>query len=349
MKRDARKLSPETQYEIRRQAVSYHKQGVKNREIARRLEVDETTIGQWLKIYRENGLRALKPKKRGPKVGVHKKLSPKQQDRIKKQLIDKTPEQLKMPFALWSREAIVSLIKDLTGLELDRRLVGEYLRDWGFTIQRPTKQAYQRNDAKVKEWLEEEYPAIEELAKSEGAEIHWADETGIKSHDHRGRGYAPVGQTPIRKHNPVIEKVNMISSVTNQGKLRWMCYEGSFNYQVFHKFLRGLILEAKGRKLIVILDNLRVHHAKVIKRWVRRYSDLIELRFLPSYSPDLNPDEYLNCDLKTELSKRPEKRDKGMWKPTVEQCMKDLESQPERIKSYFEAESIKYAGFKKSA
>ena len=141
----------------------------------------------------------------------------------------------------------------------------------------------------------------------------------------------------------------MISSVTNQGKLRWMCYEGSFNYQVFHKFLRGLILEAKGRKLIVILDNLRVHHAKVIKRWVRRYSDLIELRFLPSYSPDLNPDEYLNCDLKTELSKRPEKRDKGMWKPTVEQCMKDLESQPERIKSYFEAASIKYAGFKKSA
>ena len=343
MKRDARKITPDAQYEIRRQAVSFYQNGERNREIAHRLEVDETTVGQWLKIYRKEGLEALKPKRRGPKVGVHQILSLKQQKEIQKKLIDKTPDQLKMPFALWSREAVASLIKTMTGLELDRRLVGKYLKSWGFTIQRPTKQAYQRDDKKVTEWLETRYPEVEKEAKLQGAEIHWADETGIKSHDHRGRGFALKGKTPIRKHNPVREKVNMISSITNQGKLRWMCYEESFTYQVFHRFLKRLIMEAEGKKVFVILDNLRVHHSKVIKRWIRRYQHLIQLEYLPSYSPDLNPDEYLNCDLKTELAKRPEKREKGNWRSTVERCMNDLQSQPQRIQSYFKAEPINYA------
>lgn len=346
MHRDARKLTPEAQFEVRRQAIYYFEQGFSHRKIASLLEVDKNTIGRWIRTFKAGGLNALKPQKRGPKEGVHTKLTIEQQKSIRAKIIDKTPEQYKMPFALWSREAVTDLIKQETGLELDRRLVGEYLKRWGFTPQRPAKQAYRRNDKKVKQWLEEEYPAIEIKAKKENAQIHWADEAGVKSHDHRGRGYALKGHTPIRKHNPVVEKVNMISSVTNLGELKWMCYDESFTYQVFHRFLKQLIQEAKGRKIIVILDNLRVHHSKVIKRWVRMYSDLIELYFLPSYCPDLNPDEYLNCDLKTELAKRPEKREKGNWRPTVESCLQMLEEKPERIASYFKAKSIEYAARK---
>ena len=122
-----------------------------------------------------------------------------------------------------------------------------------------------------------------------------------------------------------------------------MCYEGSFNYRVYHRFLRQLIKDAQGRKIHIIADNLRVHHSKIIKRWVRRYAHLIELHYLPSYCPDLNPDEYLNCDLKTELAKRPERRAKGQWNKTVQETLEGLARQPERIKSYFKAEKIKYA------
>ncbi len=316
---------------------------MQNRAIAKQLEVDESTVSVWLSVYRAGGMKALKIKKRGPKPNKHGKLTTKEQATIKKQITDNTPEQKKMPFALWSREAVQDYIRQTTGKDLDRRLVGTYLKKWGFTPQRPLKRAYQRDEKKVTDWLEHEYPAIEARAKKLNAEIHWADEAGIKSHDHRGRGFAPKGKTPVRLHNPSYEKINIISSVTNQGKLRWMCYKENFTYQVFHRFLKGLIHEAKGRKLVVILDNLRVHHAKVIKRWVRRYSNLIELEFLPSYSPDLNPDEYLNCDLKTELSKRPERRQKGKWEFTVKECLTDLSNKPERVQSYFQADSIKYA------
>jgi transposase len=219
--RDARTISPNTQFEIRRQAVRLQQGGYKISTIAKLLEVDRNTVGKWLRKFKEGGFESLKPKKRGRKNGTKMQLSQKIQDTVRKLLIEKHP----------------------------------YLNRWGFTPQRPIKRAYQRDDKKVKEWMEETYPSIKKRAKSEGAEIHWADEVGIKSHDHRGRGYSPRGKTPVRMHNPSYEKVNMISSVTNQGTLQFMCYDGSFNYRIFHEFLKQLIKSSRGRKVFVIVDH----------------------------------------------------------------------------------------------
>ena len=341
--RDARKLTKEAKEEVRRQAVKMHRDGKNNTEIAQSLEVHRSTVSTWINRYKKSGLEVLKARKLGRKPGSGMQLEKQEQDEVRKRIVEKNPEQLKMPFALWTREAVGGLIFELTGKQIDLRQVGRYLKRWGFTVQRPIKEAYQRDEVKVKRWLDEDYPAIKAQAKKEGAEIQWLDESGIKSHDHRGRGYAPKGKTPIRKHNPNGEKINKVSSITNQGKLRFMCYEGSFDYRMYHKFLSQLIRDAGGQKIHVIADNLRVHHSKVIKRWVRRYSDLIELHYLPSYCPDLNPDEYLNCDLKTELAKQPEGRNKGQWTKTVVATLQNFAKQPERIKSYFQADKIKYA------
>lgn len=342
-KRDARTLGIKAQEEIRRQAIVFHKSGKKNVEISKLLEVNRTTVSGWINKFKREGAEALKSKKQGRPEQSGMQLTASEQANVSKRIIEKDPQQLKLEFALWTREAVGLLITRVTGKELDLRQVGRYLKRWGFTPQRPVKRAYQRDDKKVEAWMKEEYPSIKERAKVEGAEIHWADESGIKSHDHRGRGYAPKGKTPVRLHNPNGEKINKISSITNQGKLRFLCYEGSFNYRVFHRFLKALITEADGKKVIVIVDNLRVHHSRVIKRWVRKYSKLIELQYLPSYSPDLNPDEYLNCDLKTELAKKPERRKKGKWAEVVENTLNEFVNQPERIRKYFKAESIKYA------
>lgn len=339
-KRDARSLTPETQEEIRRQAIRLLK-SLKPREVADQLEVSRNAVYEWKKAHKAGGMKALKAKKQGRPKGTGLTLSDEQQGKIRIIICDATPDQLKMPFALWTREAIASLIKDLFKISLERRQVGRYLRRWGFTPQRPVKRAYERNDKAVRKWMDEEYPAIARKAAAEDAEVHWGDETGIKSNDHRGRGFAPKGKTPVLRHKGKAESVNMISTVTNTGKLRFMIYDGSFNAQVFIRFLSRLI-RSSPKKIHLIVDNLRVHHAKLVKAWVAERPEKIELHYLPSYSPDLNPDEYLNCDLKTELARRPERRLKGKFKETVRSTIKKLQSLPKRVARYFNAKPLSY-------
>lgn len=292
-KRDARSLTPKTQEEIRRQAIRLLKK-LKPSQVADQLEVSRNAVYEWIKAHKAGGMKALKAKRQGRPKGTGLTLSVEQQAKVRMIICDATPDQLKMPFALWTREAIQSLISDLFKIKMERRQVGRYLKRWGFTPQRPVKRAYERNDKAVRQWMDEDYPAIAKKAAAEDAEVHWGDETGIKSNDHRGRGYAPKGHTPVLRHKGKAENVNMISTVTNLGKLRFMIYDGGFNAQVFIKFLTRLI-KSSPKKIHLIVDNLRVHHAKLVKEWVAQHAEEIELHYLPSYSPDLNPDEYLNC------------------------------------------------------
>jgi len=191
-------------------------------------------------------------------------------------------------------------------------------------------------------WLDEEYPAIEEKAHKEGAEIHWGDETGMCNQDQVGRGYAPKGKTPVRERRGKLEKINMISTVTKLGKIRFMFYEGSMNYQQLIKFMSRLIKDTD-KKVHLILDNLRVHHAKKVKQWANKRTEKIELHYLPSYSPDLNPDEYLNRDLKAELSRKPSDKREGHFKSQAKTEMRRLQKSPGRVKKYFRSSSIRYA------
>lgn len=194
----------------------------------------------------------------------------------------------------------------------------------------------------VGQWLKQDYPKIAQAAKAENAEIHWGDETGIKNECQYGRSYAPKGKTPVRTSMAKKLSLNMISTVTNQGKVRFMSYKGGMNAKVFIKFLKGLIKGAS-RKIYLIVDNLRVHHSKIVKEWVANHSEQIELFYLPSYSPEMNPDEYLNCDLKIGLSNKPSPKTEKQLKDNVMSYMKTLQNSPTRVAKYFKHESIKYA------
>lgn len=340
--KDARKLGDAELFEKRKQAVLLYQDGHSMSEVGKIVGVHRNVVGEWMALWRKGGEAGLKPKRRGNPSGKGRKLSPPQEKEVVRLITDRAPDQLKLPFALWTREAVVQLVSERYGIDLALRTVGDYLKRWGMTPQRPVKRAYERSEPAVKRWLEEEYPGIERRAKEQGAEIHWSDETGVKSTDIRGRGFAPKGKTPVVRHKGKAEKVNMISSITNQGKLRFMFYEGRFTQIVFLRFLKRLIKNAK-RPLVVIVDNLPVHHGKKVASWLEKNSDRIQLEFLPSYSPDLNPDEYLNCDLKQEIAKRPERRQKGKFRSTATKVMRSLQNQPARVVSYFKADTIKYA------
>lgn len=339
---DARSLKPDVQQQLRNQAIRLRKSGRKYREIAEIIGVHLGTVSKWCNNYKRDGQKGVRIKKRGRKLGSHRTLAIEQEKEVQKLIEDKEPDQLKLPFALWTRIAVQQLIKRKYLIDMPIRTVGEYLHRWGFTPQKPLKRAYEQNPKVVKKWLEEEYPQISKRARKEGAEIHWGDETGLNSDSYHGRSYAPRGKTPAIRISAKRENINLISTVTNQGKVRFMVYKNTMNSQTMIKFLKRLIKDAD-RKVFLVLDNLRVHHSYKVRDWLSDHEDQIEIFFLPSYSPELNPDEYLNCDLKAGVHSGTPARSKEQLNTKAVSHLRMLQKSPDRVKKYFKHPKISYA------
>jgi len=111
------------------------------------------------------------------------------------------------------------------------------------------------------------------------------------------RGFAPKGRPPVLPVETKRERVNMISAISQQGRLRYGIYQDSMNQQKLLAFMRRLIANSK-QKVFLIMDNLRVHHGKLVSAWLERHKSQIEVFYLPPYAPEYNPDEYLNHALK---------------------------------------------------
>lgn len=340
--RNARSLKPIELMERRKQAVALYKSGMNRIEISRIVNAHRNVVGQWIKAWKEDGDSSFEVKNPGRSKGSGCRLTGVQASAIKRLITDNNPDQLKFSFALWTREAIKLLILERFEIDIPIRTIGDYLKRWGFTVQKPKKRAYERNDRAIQRWLNEEYPAIAKRAKKEGAEIQWGDETGIRSDDVQGRGYAPKGKTPVVKRKGCRERISMLSTVTNRGKLRFTIYKGSINSDLLIKFMKRLVT-SNDKKVFLILDNLKVHHSRQIKDWLEKNSEFIEVFFLPSYSPELNPDEYLNSDFKREVRKLPDSRAKGTLEKNVRSVMHRIQKQPNRIVKYFQAEEVLYA------
>jgi len=339
---DGRKLSIDAQEERRKTIVRMRRQGKKLWEIEEAVCLSRTTVCKALKTYREGGWKALRGKQRGTKMGENRNLAVDQEAAIQKKIIDRRPEQLRLDFALWTREAVRQLILGECGIDMPIRTVGEYLKRWGFTPQKPVKFAYERRPEKVKEWLDVTFPEIREKAKQEKAGIYWGDETGLRSSDVRGRGFSPRGETPVISATAKYENLSMISAITNKGRVQWMIVDGTVNADRFIEFLKGICKDSR-RKVFLILDNLKVHHSKPVKQWLETRKSKIELFFLPAYSPDLNPDEHLNSDLKQGVGSKAPSRTKHLLQKSATDHMTMLKASPNRIRRYFKDPAIQYA------
>ena len=322
---DARRISPTEQHERRRQVIRAYQRKVNKRQIAREVGLSYSATCKVIDRFNAGGLAALVPRVRGRREG------------------DKRPEQLKMDFALWSRAAVMQLIERECGISLQVRSVGKYLARWGFTPQKPIKRAYEQSPQAVRTWLDEQYPILAARAKAECAEIHWGDETALVNTDVRGRSYAPKGKTPVAMAvGGTRQKLSMLASVPNQGKARWMIIDGAFNHEKLIEFFEALVADA-GRKVFLILDNLGVHHCKPVKAWLAQHAEQMEVFYLPSYSPELNPEERLNADLKQVIRRKVPARTKAKLRAAAEDHMATIGSEPERVKAYFRDPYVRYA------
>ena len=310
--------------------------------IGQALGVHYMTVSMWWDRYQAGGLEALASRARGPKAGVHRRLTARQEQAMQRAITDTTPDQLKLPFALWTRTAVAQLIQRRFGITMPVRTMGHYLQRWGFTVQKPLKRAYEQRPEAIAAWLKHEYPQIKKRAVAQGAEIHWGDETSLSTSDARGRGYAPKGKTPVRTVLSQRKSVSFLSTITNAGTLRFMVLKKPIDASTLIRFLQRLCRDA-GRKVIVILDNLSVHKARDVRAWVADHADEIELCYLPSYAPELNPDEYLNGDLKLSVAKRVPARDRAALLRTATARLRSLQQQPERVKKFFQHPRVQYA------
>lgn len=339
---DARTLPPDAQAEKRRLAMTLCEAGESFSAISRTLGVHYMTVSMWWDRYQAGGLDALAVRTRGPKVGVHRRLTARQEQAIQRAITDTTPDQLKLPFALWTRAAIAQLIQQKFGIAVPVRTMGHYLKRWGFTAQKPIKRAYEQRPEAIATWLKTEYPRIKRRALAEGAEIHWGDETSLSTSDARGRGFAPKGKTPVRPILSQRKSVSFLSTISNAGTLRFMVLKKSVDAATLIRFFTRLCRDA-GKKVFVILDNLNVHKARQLRDWVAAHADAIALFYLPSYAPELNPDEYLNGDLKLSVAKRAPARDRDTLLRTATARLRSLQRRPDRVKKFFHHPRVQYA------
>jgi len=340
--RDFRKLEPAVQAELRRRAVALVDAGKTRQEAAAAVGVNRRFVGEWVKARDLCGDSALDGAKRGRRPGEQLVLQDKDAARIRRLITDKCPDQLKLPFALWTREAVAVLIEQLTGVRLSLQAISVYLQRWGFTAQRPMKRATERREPEIRRWLERDYPALVKRAKAEKAEIQWADETGLSNQANYGRSFAPKGKTPIIPRTVARFSQSMISSLTNRGKLRFMVYDGALSASIFLRFLKRLVRDAQ-QKIFLVVDNLRPHRARIVTAWVAANSDKIELIYLPPYAPEHNPDEFVNNDVKQAMARRRVPRDKAELKKGLTSYMRGLQKRPAKVRAFFQAPTVRYA------
>lgn len=339
--KDGRNRTASTQEVIREQVIDFlkKKRGSQG-EAAKIFGLHIRSVNRMWARYRAGGNRNIKSKKRGVQGG--KKVNGKQADELRRLIKNKLPDQLKLPFGLWTRDAVKLLMRKRYGIVLSRTQVGRYLKSWGYTPQRPIGKAFEQKPAKVKEWLEKEYPKIKKRAVKEKAVIYFGDETGMRSDHHAGRSYAPVGKTPVIKRTGQRFSLNMISAISNRGHLQFMIIDGRFNSEVFQTFLQQMIKYSK-QKIFFVTDGHPAHKTKKLNEWLAQRTHRLKVFFLPPYSPELNPQEYVNQDLKTNVIGKKRPINKEEMKKNVEDFMNRRKNDRKQVRKYFHVSHVRYA------
>lgn len=339
---DTRSFSPQTQQALRKRAVAaVVEQGRLQGQLAQDLGVTRPAVNRGVQRYRARGEKAL---------AARKQARPSQPQLARDQVATTTrlirnyaPEQLQLPYALWTREAVGQLIEQQWGVQLSQSAVGRYLRHWGLSPQKPAKRAREQSLQALRQWLVHQDPALHRRAQQEGAQIHWGDEMGLRSDHQVGTCWAPKGKTPVVVRTGQRFSCHLISTLTNRGKLRFQVFEGSFTSEVFLEFLGRLVRSSKS-KVFLVLDRHPVHRAHRVREWVAQHRDELELFYLPSYTPERNPNEFLNQDIKANAVRQQRPRDTAELKQALRAYLHRIQQCPEQVSHYFWPPEVQYAG-----
>lgn len=336
-RRDGRSLSHEVLEEIRKNAIQRVRDGEDPSTVIASFGFCRTTIYKWMRAAKRGGIGALSSTKA---PGRRPKLTPTQESQVRRWINGKDPRQYGFDFGLWTRHIVRQLIWDRFQIEMNVISVGRLLARLGITPQKPLRRAYERDPVAIEKWQREEFPALRKRAKRLGADIFFLDEAGIRSDAALARTWAPRGETPVVQTSGRRQSINAISAVNSRGAFWYETYTEKLDAAVFIRFLRHF---RRGRgRILLVLDNLRVHKAKTVAQYVQSLRGKLELHFLPGYAPDLNPDEFVWNHLRHKgVTKIPLMKGESLHR-RVEQDLAKLRRSPSTIRALFRAPSVAY-------
>jgi len=340
MKLDGRTLKHATLAELRVMAIRrVLEDGAKPREVAAEYGFCRNYLYPWIKKFEDGGWAALAER---VAEGPPPVLSEAQRQKVRQWILGRDPRQYGFDFGLWSRRIVGALIEKKLGLTLGLTAVGRSLASLDITPQKPLRRAYERDPAAVKHWLEERYPDLKRRARRLGARIFFLDEAGFQSDPPLGRTYGLKGQTPVVVTSGQRQSLNVISAINARGEFWAATYPGKLNQESFVAFLENFMASQSG-KVFLVLDSHPAHKAGLVNKYVGSLEGGLELHPLPTYAPDLNPDEFVWSHMKNNgVSKKPLKKNESL-QSRIDEDLTNLKAKPELVRSFFGAKSVVYA------
>ena len=336
---DHRSLDHKVLEHIRLLAVERVLAGEKPSAVAKSFGIYRTSIYKWLRTQKKHGREAL----RGTTAkGPTPKLTDGQKRQVRRWIVGKDPRQYGFDFGLWTRSIIAEMIRDRFEVTLTLPSIGRLLASLDITPQKPLRRAYERDEKEIRQWKEEQYPALRKRAQQRGADIFFLDEVGVRSDCPLGRSYGLKGKTPVVKTSGQRQKINAISAVNAKGAFWYQVYSGMLTAVLFIVMLKDL-MKGRQKPVMLVVDGLPVHKTKTVAKYVQSTRGRLELHFLPPYAPDLNPDEFVWSHLKHNgTSKKPLRQNEAL-RQRVETDLAEIKQDRTLVRSFFRAPSVSYA------
>jgi len=339
---DARQLPDAVLAALRLRGLRGCELGFSQADVAELLGVSRETVSRWWSAYTTSGLPALPGDRTGRPLGSGRTLTDDQANHLQQLIDNHSPEDLGIAAPLWNRKAVRELIRKECDIRMPVRTVGEYLKRWGYTAKKPSRHNRDQDPQEIKQWLEQDYPELVRKAEKEDAEIFWCDEAGVAADEHPGYGYARRGQRATKEVPDPHIRVNLISAISNTGKVRFMTYKQTMTGALFLVFLSRLLRSATG-KLYLIADRLKAHQSAEVQSWLAAHQEQIEVVWLPRRAPERNPDEYLNNDMKGRVNEEGLPHDKDELRGHIQSFMHRLLHWPAHVIRYFLHPAVQYA------
>jgi len=339
-KRQVRKptATEEARYRKRKMVIAAIQKGEKPTVVARVFNLPLRTLFYWIELYRQGGDGALREGKRS---GRPRKVSAS----VLKWLYDAItlgdPRQYQFEYCLWTLAITRTMLKQSHGIELSKSGVSRLLRHLGLSPQVPKYKSYKQDPQKVRRYLQETYPEVVREAQRTGAVIYFVDEAAVRADDHRGTTWAPVGETPEVEDTGDRFGLRLISAVSARGDLKFSAFEGCMTSERFVSFLKKLRADT-GKPIIVIADNARYHKDGAAREYLEPTAEGIWIAHLPTYAPELNPDEQVWNHLKRRLGKMFIET-KEQMRQEVKSILRSIQRSVELVLSFFQLKDTNYA------